>query len=284
MKINLNKKKIILIIIILVIFIYLNIKNKNKILGEKNLGIESFNNPKNNYICFLCVKLSDNLLETAKNMEKYNYKIFIVVDNNDKILPKKINNINIIQMDDNKCINLGYKNASATLKKNPVTWDKAFYYFSNKDIQFDNVWFIEEDVFIPKLSLIKDFDEKYPNEDLICKENIAHETDNLKWHWKRAEGIIEKPWYRSLLCCHRQSRRLLQKVRELCEKNNQLLFLELMIPTLANQNNFKIKELPNLKTITWRNKFNFEEIKNNKNNLYHPFKNLDQQKLYRKLL
>ena len=42
---------------------------------------------------------------------------FIMVDNNDTKLPNKIDNINILQMDDQECINLGYKNASATLKK-----------------------------------------------------------------------------------------------------------------------------------------------------------------------
>jgi hypothetical protein len=246
---------------------------------------ESFNNINENdsinenYICFLCVNLTDELIETSRNMLKYGYQVFIMVDNNSKKHPKVIKDINILQMDDNQCIKLGYKNASATLKKNPVTWDKVFYYFSNIDTKFKNIWFIEEDVFIPRFDLLIDLDEKYVDEDLLCKQDIAHATDKLKWHWNRAKGKIDKPWHRSLLCCHRQSRRLLQRIKDYVDKNGSLLFLELMVNTLAHNNNYNVKAIPNLKTITWKTKYKVEDIK--MDNFYHPMKDLKQQEDYR---
>ena len=110
---------------------------------------------------------------------------------------------------------------------------------------------------------------------MLCKSNISKVNDNLKWHWKIADGKINKPWHRSLLCCHRQSNRLLQRIKEYCDENGSLLFLEIMVNTLANQNNYNVKTLPNLKTITWRKKFKLEDIR--KDNLYHPMKNLKEQ-------
>jgi len=272
----LNMKNI-FILLCLIILLYLILKSKNVILNK----VEEFeNNTKNkNYICFLCVKLSDELIETSMNMLKYGYKVFIMVDNNTIKHPKTIKGINILQMDDDKCIKLGYKNASATLKKNPVTWDKVFYYFSNIDTNFKNIWFIEEDVFIPRFDLLLDLDKQNPSQDLLCKQDIAHATDKLKWHWKRAEGKIEKPWFRSLLCCHRQSRRLLQRIKDYSEEKGSLLFLEMMVNTLAHNNNYQVKAIPNLKTITWKTKYKVDEI--SMDNFYHPMKDLKQQEEYR---
>ena len=251
------------------------------IILYKTRNIESFSNlnKKKNYLCLLCVKLSPELLTFAKQLSKH-HKIFIMVDNNDTQLPKKIDNINILQMDDQECINLGYKNASATLKKNPVTWDKVFYYFSNVDTNFNHIWFVEEDVFVPTFNYFAKLDQKYPNIDLICKDNIAHKTDKEIWHWGRAKGNIPKPWFRSILCCHRQSRRNLQKVKEYVQENGKLLFLEFLINTLANHNNHSVKTLPEFKTITWRKKIDENNL--NINNLYHPVKDLKKHLEYRK--
>ena len=35
-----------------------------------------------------------------------------------------------------------------------------FYYFSNVDKNFKNIWFIEEDVFIPRFDLIPELDRQ----------------------------------------------------------------------------------------------------------------------------
>ena len=176
-------KIIICIYLILILYLILVKNNYENVVNDIT----------KNYICFLCVNLSNELIVTSHSMLKYGYKVFIMVDNNNIKYPSVIQNINILQMDDKKCIKLGYKNASATLKKNPVTWDKVFYYFSNIDTNFNNIWFFEEDVFIPRFDLIKDLDEKYKNEDLLCKQDIAEATDTIEWHWNRAKGKIEKP-------------------------------------------------------------------------------------------
>jgi len=271
-----------LIVISVLVLIYVNYVNIDNFQSRTIGKINEYNKKNNNYICFLCVNLTEELVKTSKNMLQYDYKVFIMVDNNKVKLPKNIGELNILQMDDKECIELGYKNASATLKKNPVTWDKVFYYFSNVDTGFKNIWFIEEDVFIPRFNILRELDNKYENEDLLCKQDIAEATDNLTWHWGRARGNIPKPWFRSLLCCHRQSNRLLQRIKGHVDKTGSLLFLEFMVNTLAHNNNYKVKAIPNLKTITWKTKYKVDEI--NMDNLYHPFKDLKVQEEYREKL
>ena len=278
--------KLIVLILLVILLTYILFFNNTKIENFSN-SIELSSN--NNYLCYMCVNLSDELLNISNQFVNY-YKVFIVVDNNSQDLSQfKIpNNIKILRIDDKKCINLGYKNANATLKKNPVCWDKVFYYFSNIDTNYKNVWFIEEDVFIPNNNTIMELDRKYPEEDLLCKYNISYDEDTdpawNKFHWKRAEGKINKPWYRSLLCCHRQSRRNLLKVKEYVDKNGTLLFLEFMINTIAALNNHKVQTIPEFQTIHWRKNITLEDIKNNKNNLFHPIKDLNKQLEYKKLI
>lgn len=278
--------KLIVLILLVILLTYILFFNNTKIENFSN-SIELSSN--NNYLCYMCVNLSDELLNISNQFVNY-YKVFIMVDNNSQDLSEfKIpNNIKILRIDDKKCINLGYKNANATLKKNPVCWDKVFYYFSNIDTNYKNVWFIEEDVFIPNNNTIIELDRKYPEEDLLCKYNISYEEDTdpvwNKLHWKRAEGKIDKPWHRSLLCCHRQSRRNLLKVKEYVDKNGTLLFLEFMINTIAGLNNHKVQTIPEFQTIHWRKNITIDDIKQNKNNLFHPIKDLNKQLEYKKLI
>ena len=253
--------------ILIIILIFLLIKCVSKINNRK----ETFTNQ--NYMCFMCVKLTPELLNFANNFKK-NYKVFIMVDNNDIKFTSQKQGINILQIDDQKCIDLGYQNASATLKKNPVTWDKVFYYFGNIDTNFNHIWFIEEDVFVPRYNFFTDLDHKYPSPDLLCKNDIPEATDKQTWHWSRARGKIKKPWFRSLLCCHRQSRRNLQKVKEYVDQNGSLLFLEFMINTIAHHNNFQVQTIPQFNNIVFKRKkkYTFDEV--DLDNLYHPIKDL----------
>lgn len=275
--------KIIILVLLIIVLLF------NLTFIKINNSIEKFQNNNENYLCYMCVNLSNELLSISNQFVNH-YKVFIIVDNNSQDLSQfKIpNNIEILRIDDEKCVKLGYKNANATLKKNPVCWDKVFYYFSNIDTNYKNVWFIEEDVFIPNNNTIMELDRKYPKEDLLCKYNISYDEDTdpawNKSHWKRAEGKIDKPWHRSLLCCHRQSRRNLLKVKEYVDKNGTLLFLEFMINTIAGLNNHKVQTIPEFQTIHWRKNITLEDIKNNKNNLFHPIKDLNKQLEYKKLI
>ena len=91
---NNTLKLLIVISVFLLIYInYMNVDNFQSGIREMN---ES-NKVNNNYICFLCVNLTEELVKTSMNMLKYDYKVFIMVDNNKVKLPNTIGKINILQ-------------------------------------------------------------------------------------------------------------------------------------------------------------------------------------------
>ena len=56
--------------------------------------------------------------------------------------------------------------------------EKALYYFCTHDIDFDHIWFIEDDVFIPNITTIDYLDNKYPHGDLLCASNSVVNTQS----------------------------------------------------------------------------------------------------------
>ena len=103
-----------------------------------------------------------------------NYKIYIIVDDNNFDLSKfnyEYKKINFIKIDDEKCKLNGYVNAEFKSDKIVNAWDKALYYFCKNDINYNFIWFIEEDVFLPTSKIIYNLDNKYPNGDLLCREH-----------------------------------------------------------------------------------------------------------------
>ena len=69
-----------------------------------------------------------------------------------------------------KKVNEGFQNTH-TIIKGATSREKALYYFYKNDINYDHIWFIEEDVFIPTIETIKNIDIKYPDNDLLVSGN-----------------------------------------------------------------------------------------------------------------
>ena len=233
-----------------------------------------------NIICFLTVRPDKLFYEFCKKLESDNYKVFICVDDNSH----EIECENLIKIDNVECQNAGFKNTLTYFKnKNRAgSRDKALYYFCKNNINYDYIWFVEEDVFIPNEKTILNIDEKYPTGDLLCKVNNI-KTNNDKWeHWS---AVFEKcnigpPYSHSMISAIRCSKKMIQIIGEHANKYKTLFVDEALFTTLAMQNNLDIKTISELSTIEYRKTFNEFLI----TNLYHPVKSIKQQYKYREIL
>lgn len=266
-----NLNIICFIIIVLLYVIVINIKKEN------------FAN-KINLICFLTVKPSNLFYTFIKKLPNQN-NVYICIDDNKYNIPNYDNKIKIIKIDNKICENDGFHSTHSKIIGS-TSREKALYYFYKNDLKYDNIWFIEEDVFIPSIYTIQNIDNKYTNEDLLSATNNIVYNYQTDWHWKmikkRFDKIINPPFGISMICAIRCSKKLLKCIFKFALKHKTLFFCEIMFNTLALHNKLNVKQIPELSTIVWRNNWKKKEITTN--NLYHPIKDIQKQYEYRKYL
>jgi len=208
-----------------------------------------------------------------------NYKIFIIVDDNNFDLSTfNYENILFIKVEDEKCILNGYIDSNFTLKKIISGWDKALYYFGIEEKNYEFVWFIEDDVFFYNEKTIIQIDMQYTNEDLLC--NSFKETNNKDgWHWHNINIEYPLPYYYGMMCIVRFSLKMMNCINNYTYKNKTLFFIESLFPTIAIKNNLKYNNPSEFKNIFHKHIFEKKVI--NKNDLYHPVKNIEQHISFR---
>lgn len=233
-----------------------------------------------NVVCFLCVCPNEIVINFAKKIVK-KYKVYIVCDDIYCVTPTE-QDITYIKISDEESMSKGYTKSSPPLNKDTSAWDKALYYFCVKDRIAQNVWFIEEDVFIPRVSILSDIDEKYPTADLIAKQNVSQDEDPDFFWWNDADGLIDKPFYRSLVCATRLSRNLLNKISELVESKKRLFFIEILFNTIVTQEDMELVMPEELSKIIWRHDWNIDIV--DENHMFHPIKDTRKQKDFRTVL
>ena len=250
-----------------------------------------------NALVFLTVIPDDEIIENAYKLCQ-NYEVFILLDDNNFDL-KKIHNFNIkyLQINDIDCINSNYINSGGCSGgfwsddyklwkkyniKNPSAWDKALYYFCKLNIdKYNFVWFIEDDVLIPNIEILKNIDNTYLNSDFLSEASeINYNGDTNSWLWRHAENKFKLPWYKSMICACRMSNKLLREINNYVLENKMLMFDEIMFPTLAHHKKLIVhnpKELSGIKYWTkWEDEIDKDNIMNN-NTLYHPVKKMDKK-------
>lgn len=254
----------------------------NYILSKINYK-EFFGNKQKNAICLLIKKSNDIWFSFLNDFTKdninnlINYDIYIVTDDDDILINDyqlKYPNIKLLQINNIDAFNKGYKNSSYI--KNVLPLDKALYYFCETNIYYDNIWFIEDDVYIPTKYNLYDLDLKYSIIDLIHTDSNINTDGNLNnWPWWiKIIPFYELPWYSGLQCICRMSNKLLLKIKEFVKINNTLVFLEVLFPTIAGKNNLKMMDIPEFKNVIYYQHYNnINEI--DETNFYHPIKNLN---------
>ena len=243
-------------------------------MGERNL------------ICFLTVKPGELFYNFVKQLPNRD-DIYICIDDDQWSIPNYNNEIKLIKINRNICEDSGFKgsllwipNKSFFIDK-AASRDKALYYFCKNNIEYDNVWFIEEDVFIPTVDTIRNIDNKYGGGDLIVRSNEIIYEKHYDWHWAHINQQIklELPYSHSMICAVRCSRKMLACINDYAEKYNSLFMDEALFTTIAMHNNLNIITPPELSTIEYW--MIWEKAKINNDNLYHPMKDINQQYEFR---
>jgi GR25 family glycosyltransferase involved in LPS biosynthesis len=261
----------------------------NLFLQEKNKNYDD-PNIKINIICFLTVRPSNEFYEFCKKLKNvYDGDMYICIDDNTYEIPEYNNSddISIIKVDNEECKNAGFRNlVSYAIGLEVSSKDKALYYFCKKyqDKDINNIWFIEEDVFIPTLNTIPNIDEKYPTGDFLCKEKLPIE----KWTFENytieqlSKFKIDPPYFHTMVCAIRISNKYLKYIEDFADKYKNLFLDEVFFIILALKNNLDIVLVDEFKGIEWRHVWKLEDI--NKNYLYHPIKDMKTQVEFHKEL
>jgi hypothetical protein len=235
-------------------------------------------------LCFITV-IPNEILCNFLNLFS-TYKIFLVVDNNNIDLSKFRNyykNITFIQIENIKCKLSGYIDTSLTLNKLIAGWDKALYYFGVEDNNYDFIWFMEDDVFFYNEDTLLNIDKEYIDDDLLSNKFCENIDGNKKtWHWKRINIRFRPPYYNGMMCAVRFSNKMMQCVNKYATNQKTLFFIEALFPTVVIKNGLKYSNPGELTQIHYRYNFKKEEI--DKNNIYHPVKDLNNHIIFRKCI
>jgi len=228
-------------------------------------------------LCFLTVAPSPLFYDFVKRLKKENTDVYICIDDNDyTILGYNTGDgIKIIQMDSTFCRDSGFKSSSQDNKS--IALDKALYYFCKNEIDYQDIWLIEEDVFIPTVDTIDKMNEKYPFCDLLVKNHFIAEKRQTDWLWPNINKQVktDPPYAASMVCAVRVSKQLMRCIDQYVSHYHDLFYCEALFNTIALQNNLLVVMCEELSTIAWKKSWEREDI--HPNNLYHPVKNVIQQ-------
>ena len=149
-----------------------------------------------NIICLLsvnpCIKTYNFFKSIQLNTQ---YDVYIVIDNNNYDIPNYDGVVKIIKIDNNECEMNGFKSSVLYFDNKACSRDKALYYFSKKFIDYDHIWFVEEDVFIPNIYTIENIDKKYNSQSdlIVSSHTVYYETQSGWWHWDHVMNQIKPP-------------------------------------------------------------------------------------------
>lgn len=238
--------------------------------GKKTIILKCFLTVTPNELCYNFVKQ----LPQKKNT-------YICIDKNDYEIPNYDGEVQIIKVDNKLCEGKGYKDTHSRIR-GPTSREKALYYFIENRIQFDFIWFIEEDVLIPTTTTLEHIDRKYPDQDLLVRDHEIIYRKKKNWHWRlvnnQLRGKLDLPYASTKgagICAIRCSKKMIDCVQAFVAQHNTLFFCEAVFNTIALHNKLNVKGIKELRTIVWRKNWEKHEIK--KTNLYHPVKSMKKQ-------
>ena len=230
-------------------------------------------------VALLTVRPSEETLAFAKELQTKGHAVYVIADDSNYK-----GNMPVIQYSSDTMIENGYKDLLLfyTSKGRPCSWEKAMYHFCIVETKHDHVWFIEEDVFVSSANALSNLDSKYPNADLLSKEHASCMNASDWPNWMLAKDKLPLPWFKSMVCASRISRKLFSKVAEYAKENKYLVFHEFLLNTLAHHSNLLVKTPEELSGIMWKFHWYIPNMK--KGYLYHPVKETALHAVLRKAL
>jgi hypothetical protein len=248
-----------------------------------------------NALCVICFRPNNIWLEFLNSFVKYD--IYLIVDdilNVDTNLYETYKNIHIIKVSDEDTIKNGFMNISFQgghkNEKNNwrwgmiYGWERAVYSFSCIYTNYDNVWFLEDDVFLYNEQTLLDIDMKFKDSDLLSNryQNIKDCSDWYHWHHDMVFEFDIKYYHKSMCCAVRISNNMLSKIKEYATAYKTLFFIEAFFPTICMRYHLKLDTPHELKYIVEKMEYTISELRTSY--LYHPIKSIENHRLYRNLL
>jgi hypothetical protein len=230
-------------------------------------------------VALLTVRPSEETLAFAKELHIKGHAVYIVADDSSYKGP-----VPVIQYSSETMITHGYKDLLLYYTSNgrPCSWEKAMYHFCKVETTHEYVWFLEEDVFVSSATALSNIDLKCPKADLLCKEHASIANVNDWAHWKLATNKLPLPWFKSMVCACRISRKLFNLVETYAKEKKCLAYHEFLLNTLAHHNNLLVQTPEELSGILWKFHWYIPNIK--KGSLYHPVKETALHPVLRKAL
>ena len=242
-----------------------------------------------NAIVFLTRSLREDQEIFYNQFLDVGYDLFIVIGS-DTFFYEGSNSINVINVNSEECIKNGFFNFNHRITDEKIqcgVWDKALYYCTqNLNNQYENIWFIEDDVFIPSLNTIPEIDKKYGDADILSAFNQTNDEGDINsWMWWKyvPQDILPLPWAQSMVSAVRLSNTVLQLTNSLVKmhlQQDRVFFVEYIFHTLAKHNNLSVKTPLELRSLTASYSWKLFEM--NKHSLYHPLEDLNLHTQYRK--
>jgi hypothetical protein len=235
-----------------------------------------------NKIALICFKPNNIYLNFLNKFS--NYEIYIIIDDNSinysALYFTKYENLKFIQMSNTVCKRYGFTNVNTIgVKKQVSGWDKALCYFALNKIE-TKVWFIEDDVFFHNEETLLKIDTLYSEYDLLANSEFKPATNKNDWLWNYIQIKQPGPYYCGMMCAARLSPNVLERIHEYASLNNELFFLEALLPSLAKaESKAEEKEQlkcccpDELKTVVYRHNYTYEQV-TNKDYIYHPVKDI----------
>lgn len=266
------------------------VKHNKKTRRRKGLQKGGSSDTNKTYICLLCVKPSRSTYDFYKKLRSDKYNVVIVIDDESYEIPgynEDTDKLQVIKIDKKESEDAGFKDCILWLRGQAGSRDKALYYFCKKGIQYENIWFIEEDVFIPDMHTLKTIDDSINVPcDLLCATNGVLTTPTTVGNWsvvsEQLKGKLELPYAHSMISAARCSKKMMDAINDYADKHKTLFLDESLFVTLALKNNLNINNPPALAGILWDKQWKLCEIEKGK--LYHPIKDQATQVSYHKSL
>jgi len=189
--------------------------------------------------------------------------------------------LRFIHIPNRECIDHGYIHSSymptSSLHFNEIiSWDRALYYFTNVNLEYDYVWFFEDDVFFYREETIREIDRKMVDADIVCRDkNPEPGPGEWGWFWPVITIEFPSPYFHSPICAVRMSKTLLSAIDTYVRKSKKLFFIEALFPSIAHRHGLKYSLCgEEMETLYWRRDWKIEEFRKNK--IYHPVKNQEE--------
>lgn len=208
------------------------------------------------------------------------YSVSVIIDDN-TIVYEEIHaqypSIKFVQIPDSLCRSTGFINcAPPPAKKKPNVWDKALYYYSYMNLDYNTIWFIDEGAFFNDENTLLNIDATYEQSTDLLSQQYNIEPNWM--HWPNIKMVLPKPHYYSLLYACRVSKKIIEAVKLYADQYKTLFFVEALIPTLCNNSNMTQQIVSELATISWSEPPAPVE---HKYDVYYPYKSIESHSVLR---